>query len=330
MSFSITVGSRNITSPGPIKDLKSNIQSNFRLPKEFESYLDRPLSSLPSGLRSAAIDCDAGPSFAPGSGNFSFTLSAGVKSKLAVMFPGDTLLTYADEFQTDIAIGPEAKTTPKIQTVAVPAGQAYVCVELQFTIGGGISVLAPVGTVGICASASDSNTFGNRFYRKCSPADTLHDAIRDAFANYVLPLHPLTFSNLDLGDYLHHEFNASLNVGLGASIGYSSIHYAAQSPAGIPRSGGPLQAVSMTIPEFQACAKLTFSFAYTGAFEALLWKDSATTGHMHLHRSKEQDTSLGLHLGVGLGSDAEKAAQSMAEQFGGLMGKVLPGGLAQK
>ncbi|MBV8115912.1 MAG: hypothetical protein JO300_14305 [Silvibacterium sp.] len=87
MSFSITVGSRNITSVGPIKDLKSNIQSDFRLPKELESHLDQPLSALPAELRIAGIDGDAGHSWAPGS--FIFTLSAGVKSKLAVMFPGD-------------------------------------------------------------------------------------------------------------------------------------------------------------------------------------------------------------------------------------------------
>ena len=328
MSFSITVGSRNITSVGPIKDLKSNIQSDFRLPEELESQLDQPLSALPVALRSVAIDCDAGPSWTPGNGEFTFTLSAGVKSKLAVMLPGDTLLTYADDFQTDISIGPEAPSSPKVQTVKVPAGQAYVCVKLEVTIGGGISVTVPVGTVGICASVNDQNTFGNAFYRKCSPSDTLQDAIRDAFSNYVLPLHPLTLSNLDVGDYLHHDFNACLNVGLGASIGYTKILFAAQTPAGI--GGAALQAGIAALPSFQATASLTFSFTYTGAFEALLWKDTATTGHMHLYRSKEQDASLGLHLGVGLVSNIATGAACITPQCGALLNKVLPGSLGQK
>ncbi len=328
MSFSITVGSRNITSVGPIKDLQSNIQSDFRLPKELESQLDQALSTLPSALRSVEIDCDAGPSWTPGGGEFTFTLSAGVKSRLAVMLPGDTLLTYADDFQTDISIGPEAPPPPKVQTVTVPAGQAYVCVQFEFTIGGGISVTAPVGTVGICASVNDQNTFGNTFYRKCSPTDTLQNAIRDAFSNYVLPLHPLTLSNLAVGDYLHHDFNACLNVGLGASIGYNKILFAAQTPAGI--GGSALQAGIAALPSFQATASLSFSFAYTGAFEALLWKESATTGHMHLYRSKEQDTSLGLHLGVGLVSNVATGETCITQQCGVLLNKVLPGSLGQK
>ncbi|MBV8629841.1 MAG: hypothetical protein JOZ83_02880 [Silvibacterium sp.] len=329
MSFNVTAGSRNITSTGPLKDLKSNVQSDFRLPNEVESYLDQPLSALPANLRSVGVDCVPGPSWSLG--RFMFTLSAGVKSRLAVMLPGDPLLTFADEFQTDIAIGPGADAAPPPpRTIPVPAGQAYLCVELEFQIGGGISVEAPAGTVGICASASGQDTFGNAFYRKCTPSATLHDAIRDAFANYVLPLHPLTLANLDPGDYLHHEFNACLEVGLGASIGLSKVLYAAQAPASIPRMGGPIQALNMALPSFQACAKLAFSFAYTGAFEALLWKDNPSTGHMHLFRSREQDATLGLHLGVGLGSDAVHGMACMSQQCGALMGKVLPGTLAQK
>ena len=329
MSFSITVGSRNITSVGPIKDLKSNIQSDFRLPKELESHLAQPLSTLPAELRNLQLDCDAGPSWAPGI--FTFSLSAGVKSKLAVLFAGDTLVTYADDFPTDISIGPEATPDqPKVQTVTVPAGQAYVCVELQFTIGGGLTVTAPVGSVGVYGSVSDQNTFGNTFYRKCKPSDTLHDAILAAFSNYVLPLHPLTLANLDVGDYLHHDFNASLQVGLGASIGYAKVLYAAQTPAGIPQLGGAIESLNLAIPQFQATASLSFSFNYTGAFEALLWNDSATVGHLHLYRAKEQDTSLGLHLGVGLASDTADAATIMSQQCGALIGKMLPGSLGQK
>ena len=327
MSINVTVGSRNITSIGSLKDLKSEVESDFKLGPEFESHLDKPLTNLPADMRSVDIDCDSGPSWT--AGVFTFSLTAGVTGKLAVMLPGDTLLTYADDFQTDISIVDPAGPPPP-KTVTVPSGTAYVCVQFEFKIGGGISATAPIGTVGVCGSVNDSNTFGNTFYRKCSPTDTLHDAIGAAFSNYVLPLHQLTLTSLDPGDYLHHDFNACLQVGLGASIGYSKVLYAAQSPASIPGTGGAVKLDTSFIPAFQADASLSFHFAYTGSFEALLWKDNATTGHMHLYRSKVQDINLTLHAGISLTPDPGTSTANMTAQFGSLMGKFLPGSLGQK
>jgi hypothetical protein len=328
MSLDITVGSRQITSLGPLKDLKSNMQSDFKLGPEFQSQLDKPLSTLPPALRSVAIDTSQSPSWSPGAGEFTFTLSAGVVGRLAVLLAGDALLSYADEFETDISIGPEAKSDPPApKTVTVPGDAAYVCIELEFSIGGGISAEVPVGTVGIFGSVSAQNTFGVAFYRKCSPSDTLHDAIGAAFTNFVMPLHQLTFNSLHVGDYLHHDFNASLQVGLGASIGYTKILYAGQAASDISGTATVFDPNPSIIPAFEATASLAFNFSYAGRFEALLWKDSATIGHMHLYRAKEQDTSIGLHVGIGLISSPADSAAVISDQLGTAFGKMLPGSL---
>jgi hypothetical protein len=326
MSLDITAGSRSITSLGPLKDLASGVTCDFRLGPEIESQLDKPLSTMPANLRRVGVDGSGSPSWTAGA--FSFSLTAGAKGKLSVMLGGDTLLNYADKFETDISIGPAMSSDPPAPAkVTVPSGIAYVCVELQFQIGGGLSVDVPVGTVGILASVSTENSFSIAFYRKCSPSDTLHDAIGAAFTNYVLPLHPLTFSSLDVGDYLHHDFNASLQVGLGASIGYGKVFYAGQSPSDIPQTGAAVTLDTSFIPSLQASARLSFSFVYAGCFEALLWKDNINTGHLHLYRSKEQDTSLGPHLGIGLTSDPAASASNISDQFGTLLSNSLPGSL---
>jgi hypothetical protein len=331
MSFSITVGNRNITSLGPLKDLQSNIESDFKLGPELEGQLDKPLSTLPANLRSVAIAGDGSPSWSPGNGEFTFSLTAGVSGSLSVYLGGDTLLSYVDDFETDISIGPEAPADPPTpKTVSVPSGAAYICLDLGFKIGGGLSATVPVGTVGVFGSVSDQNTFGNAFYRKCSPSVTLQQAIQDVFSNYVLPLHPLTLTNLDVGDYLHHHFNANLQVGLGASIGYDKLFYAAQSPVDIPGTGGAVTLDTSFIPSFEAAATLSFSFDYTGSFSALLWKDTATLGHLHLHRSKEVDKGVDLQFAVGLTSDPETSAANMSSQFGTFLGKFLPGSLGKK
>jgi len=327
MSITVTVGSRNLTSIGALKDLKSTLQSDFKLGPELQSQLDQPLSSLPADLRGAEINYDGAPSWPLGI--FTFSLTVGGTGKLAVMLPGDTLISYADDFQTDISIVDPASAPPP-KTIVVPSGTAYVGVQFEFRIGGGISVTAPVGTVGICASVNDSNTFGIAFYRECKLTDTLHDAMGAAFTNFVLPLHPLTLTNLDPGDYLHHNFNACLQVGLGASIGYTKLLYAAQTPVAIPGTGGAVTLDTSFIPPFVATASLSFNFKYTGSFEALLWKTDAKTGNLHLYRSKEQDTSLGLHLGISLTPDPATSAANMTSQFGTMMGKFLPGSLGQK
>jgi hypothetical protein len=328
MSLDITVGSRKITSIGPLKDLKSSIDSDFKLPGELESQLNQPLSSLPASLRSVEIDPSGGPSWNPGAGDYTFTLNAGAKGKLAVMLGGDTLLSYEDDFDVDIAIGPKAKSDPpKPKTITVPTGEAYVGVELEFQIGGGISAQVPVGTVGIFGSVDTQDTFGIAFYRKCSPTDSLQDAIDAAFTNFVLPLHPLTLNNLDPGDYLHYDFNAGLQVGLGAIIGYTRILYAGQAAADLSGTATVFDPNPSVIPALQAAATLAFNFSYGGSFEALLWKDSATTGHLHLYRSKDQDAGLGLHVGIGLISSPADSATVISTQLGTAFGNILPGSL---
>jgi hypothetical protein len=148
MSFDVIVGSTKATSPDAPKDLLSDIKSDFKLGPELESHLNQPLSMLPQNLRSVAVDCGGGPSFT--AGDFTFSLTAGVRGTLSVMLGGDPLVSYADEFDTSIDIVSQPKSTPpKPVVIPVPAGQAYVCVELEFTIGGGISATAPVGMVGI-------------------------------------------------------------------------------------------------------------------------------------------------------------------------------------
>src|SRR5579862_5638446 len=142
MSINVLVGSRNITSVGSLKDLKSTVESDFRIGPEVGSHLDKPLSDLPAEVRSVQIDYDGGPSWTAGA--FSFSLNVGTTGRLAVMLPGDTLITYADDFQTDISIVDPAGPPPP-KTIPVPDGTAYVCLQFEFRIGGGISATAPVG-----------------------------------------------------------------------------------------------------------------------------------------------------------------------------------------
>jgi hypothetical protein len=121
MSISLTVGSGDPISLDNLTDLKSASNSLLKLGSEFAAYLNKPISALPTSAQSTSIQYASGnQSWSPGP--LTFTLSGGVTGKISVITSG-ALFNYTDGFATEV----------------VPAGIAYVCVELDFQIAGGIS-----------------------------------------------------------------------------------------------------------------------------------------------------------------------------------------------
>ncbi len=323
MSINLTVGSNTAIGLNTLTDLKNVLDSNLSLGTEFTNLLDRPLGSIPASLSSANIQLSSGnPSWSVG--NFTFTLSGGVSGTVSVITSGD-LLSYTDGFATEVATDLTTTTNANpTKTIPVAASTAFVCVALDFSIQGGISGNFTSGTYGVSSSVSANETFSIAFYKKCRTADLLQDALIAAFSDFVLPLHPHTLGNLKAGDYLHHNFNANLQLGLGASIGIDKVFYAGQYKADIPGTAGAVVVNASVQPEIQAGAKLAFSFGYGGQFETLLWKDDANTGHLHLYRAATQDTSLGLHLGVTLLSGLDASANVMTDQIGARLVGLFP------
>ena len=288
---------------------------------ELAGHLDQNISTLPGGI-STPIHYTSGNQCWK-LGEFSFTLSGGVSGKLSVITSG-TLLSYTDNLPTEVGFG-SAPTTKKQDTksIPVPPGAAYIGLELDFQIQGGISANFTQGIYGVCGSVNSKDTFTVAFYKRCKPADKLRDAIAAAFSDFVLPLHAETLSNLKVGDYLHHNFNGNLQIGLGASIGYDKIFYAGQYKADLPDTADALQLSLSAKAEFQAGAKLAFQLEYAGTFEALLWKDAPNSGRLHLYRSQKQDASLGLNLGVTLVGDPKACTTAMSSQLHDCFKKVL-------
>ena len=324
MSIHLAVGSSDPVEVKALTDLEQEIDSYFDLGMEFAEYLDKPVASLPANLRTTSLSYTSGnQAWTPG--EFTFTLCGGITGKITVISSG-TLMEYMDEFPMDVTISLNpvvVKNTTK--SIAVPDNTAYVCVELDLQIGGGFSAQPTWGIYGVCGSASSKDSFAVSFYKRCKPTDVLRDAIGDAFAGLVLPLHADTYTHLAVGDYLHHTFNANLQVGLGASIGVDKVLYAGQSTAAFPGTTGAVALKATLKPEVEAEANLAFQFEYAGTFEALLWKIDERTGGLHLYRSQMQDTSLGLHVGVTLDAGLSVRGKVMESQLAKAMGRVLPG-----
>ncbi len=300
MSINFSLGSLSLTQVDNLTDLKNTVATYLKIGEELEGKHDFTLASLPVELRTTSIGYSSGNQ-CWNLGEFGFTLSGGVCGKLSVCMAGDELFKYAKKFDTELVIGLDTKKASDCDaSIKVPDGAAYVCLELDFNIQGGISATYSQGVYGVSGSVNSTDTFSVAFYKKCGPSDKLGPAIASAFSDFVLPLHAQTLSNLKLGDYLHHNFNGNLQVGLGASIGVDKVLYAGQYKADIPDTGGAVGIKLSAQPEFQAGAKLAFNFEYDGTFEALLWKDAANSGHLQLHRSRKQDVCLGVTAGITL------------------------------
>lgn len=327
MSIDLGIGS-GVTLPlNSLADLANEAPTALSLGPEFAGQFDQPLSKLPPNLASTSIQYSSGNQSWK-LGDFAFTLSGGMSGKLSVILAGD-LFTYTDGFPMEVTIGLNPVTNPNYtKKISVPNGAAYICIELDFQIQGGISASFTQGTYGVSGNANANDTFTVAFYKECDPSISLKNAIAAAFSDFVLPLHPKTLTNLKVGDYLHHNFNANLQLGLGASIGYDKVLYAGQYKADIPGTANAVGINTSVKLEVQAGAKLAFNFDYAGTFESLIWKDRPAQGHLHLYRSKTQDASLGLNLGLTLNSNPTASASVMTGQIGDFLTGFLPGPLS--
>lgn len=148
-------------------------------------------------------------------------------------------------------------------------------------------------------------------------------ALQAAFAGFVLPLHSQTYHNLQPGDYLFHQFNATLNLGFGASYGLNQVLFSGQYAGDINAvPGGPTLNTSANL-QVQAGATLSAGFKCTGSFEALLWKTSGTTGRFHLYKNNVTDKYF--NLGATVSVIADPTVNISAGNLQNLAGAVLPG-----
>jgi hypothetical protein len=179
--------------------------------------------------------------------------------------------------------------------------------------------------VGISGSAGTNDTFAVKFCKQVLGTTLLKDALAAAFAGFVLPLHSQTYQLLQPGDYLYHQFNATLNLGFGAELGIDKVFFSGQYKTDVPKSLPGAPSISLSGKgKLKVGASFGASFKYTGSFEAFLEKVDDKTGHLHLYKSKTDDVNF--KLGATITVIADPAVTLFAGDLTTLANKVLPGG----
>jgi hypothetical protein len=324
MSISLAVGTEKIEANN-LKDLKSSVDTLMGIAHPlFANGLDQPVSKFPSNTGPVAVNYTSGNGSWT-AGNFTFGLCGGVGGAVGILGQGQNLQTYTKTFPTTIGddLGGETNAA-SAGTIAVGAGEFYLQLSLDMTITASAAATVTLGSVGITGSVGNGDSFTVSFYKKVDGATLLRDALQAAFEGFVLPMHSGTYAGLQPGDYLYHQFNATLNLGFGATLGVDKVLYAGQYQADIPKAPS-LPAVSTSVvAEVQAGATFGASFNYTGSYEAMLWKTDDGTGRLHLYRNKVTDANF--NVGVAVAVIAAPTVTVSPADLSSLTSKVLPGG----
>jgi len=259
------------------------------------------LSSVPDGSLTA-LTLDAGnPSWNLGGSPATFSLSAGASASITVQSTGPLFSYYVDFDQT------------QKEDVAGRAGAVYLVTELSFNVSGNLAANAPVGAIGITASAQGGISCTVRNYKAFTASEKLKDAILKALAAFTLPLHAQTVNNLDDGDGAYYTFDGSINVGFGANYGVNASFggYSLSEINATFQKVGKVIDVSTKGVTLAAQAGVSLAFNWSRTFECFLerLKPDAGPGSARLHLSAGKTSSRSLTLAANGGITQISAPQ---------------------
>ena len=305
MSFDVSVAGISVpTDSATLKSFRNDLNLAFGLDKAFVSFIDGPMSAVPSSAASSRVSYTSpSASWAPGPAGspVTFGLSGSASGKFEIVLSGD-LVPYT-----------EGLDNPKQTSVQVPPHIAYIRLTLNFSITVQVSGSGSFsgGAYGVKGSASSTDTYAVTFCKAFDPSTSVKTAVGLTFQNFVLPLNADTMSLLDSGDYLLSEFDGNLNLSFGAFAGIDQVLYSGQSSADVLSvNHSPLATLSaQTKPEIKADVELDFTFQYATRFESLLSK-IGTTGKLHLFRSSKADATTSLMAGLTFNGNTSAKIQS--------------------
>lgn len=314
MSFDVSVAGTAIpTDSTALKSFRDDLNLAFGLDKTLSSFLDGPMSGVPSGASATQVSYTSpNASWAPAGGPVTFGLSGSANGKFEIVLSGD-LVPYTDGLDN-----------PKQTSVPVPPHTAYTRLTLNFSITAQVSGSGSFsgGAYGVKGSASSTDTYAITFCKVFDPSTPVKAAIGLTFQSFVLPLNAKTIELLDSGDYLLHEFDGNLNLSFGAFAGIDKVLYSGQSSVDVLSvNHSPLSTLSaQTKPEIKADVELDFTFQYATKFESLVSK-IGTIGKLHLFRSSKADATTSLMAGLTFNGNTSAKIQSNAQTVANSLSK---------
>jgi hypothetical protein len=314
-NFTLAVGGQtfDLTSFSPQDLMPIANDLAFIVSGALEQFLDSPLSQIDSPHNSASLSYgSAQQSWQPSGGPVTFTLSGSVAATVTVVNAGS--IFGQDSSGNDVVYYDGFVDPQPIDTFTVPAGFAFIATQLNFGISGSLAASANFDALGITADASGNATYAITHYKAFPVTAILRDALPQALAQFVLPLHSATAGNLADQDVLAYSFDGTLQVGFGLNYGITGSLAGYSANIGLPLAEvNKIIAVSASAkPSYTVGATFAVQFPWSRTFQCIVQRADNSTGDtatVHIFQQSESQRNINVSAGV-LTESANAAASA--------------------
>lgn len=248
--------------------------------------LSRPVSDIPAPF-TGTFEFDTSPSWSiPQHVSINLSVKAGVTCTIAVLKPGDTMFTYSS--------GPDAASL-KDTAVTVDDGRYYITIELDCSISLSAGASWSSGPWGVSGNISNQDTFSIKSGYWVPGTTTLKDSLVSAFSNFVLPFQATSIAALPDGDFIDFDFIGNLQLGFGATYGFSGLFFAGMTPADLTASlSTPIGKTVMSAePSYSVGASFKATYTHADKFRIIAVRVSnASFDGVKLYLFRQDRTGL--------------------------------------
>jgi hypothetical protein len=315
-TFTLTIGATNfdlLNLPNTLglaggtapKDLSPAIDDlNFVLSGALTQFLDTPLSQINSPHNSASLSYNNNNNtWNPSAGivKFKLGISGSVAASVTVINAGSI---FGKDSNGDDIVFYDGFADPKpIAGFTVPPGKAYIATQLSFGIAGNLDASAQYDALGVDANASGKTDYTVTHYKCFDVSAKLRDTLPVALAQFVLPLHAATATNLVDGDILMYDFDGTLQVGFGVNYGING-SLAGHTLQFVPSVGdlGKIISVSASsAPSYTVGANFAVKFSWSRVFQCIVQRTAnatENTARLHLFSQDQSERNAQFQAGV--------------------------------
>ena len=308
--------------------LKDNADHILKFDPSTLQALDRPVSALAGSSYSGSFSFDTSPTWTivqqvP----INITVNAGVSCKISLLKPGDTLFTYFAGPDSD-----SLKETP----VQAADGRYYVVIDLQCSLSLGASASFSAGSLGVSGSISNKDQFEFTTGYWVTGSTPLKQALNNVLSSFVLPFHSASIQALPDGDFIDFDFVGNLQLGFGATYGFTGMFFAGLSNGEVAASfSTPVgKSILSAAPSYSIGASFKLTYSHNDLFRVAVMRTkngsfNGSTLYLLKQDASVLQTQEGFGIKVSAGAKFQTDSSTLQSETQAITTKILGSAGAQ-
>jgi hypothetical protein len=279
-----------------------NIDSTIQFDPKTIGSLDRQISDAAATPFTGSFTFSTSPSWTIAQTvGINLSVSAGVTCSITIQKPGDTLFSYLAGTDAD---------SLKETDVTAAADRYYVTLGLVCNLSLSAGAKWSSGSFGLSGSISNADTFTIKSGYWVPATTPLKDALAKAFAGFVLPFQAASVAGMPDGDFIDFEFVGKLQLGFGATYGFSGLFFAGLSNGEVAGTFSSRlgKAVLSAKSSYSLGAGFKANYAHTDKFRVAAVRLKNTTfdgAQLYLFRQDRNDLKTTESFGITVSAGAK-------------------------